>query len=217
MDRFFFLAGDPMRDDNELMSAIVNGDNEAFAELYDRHNRRLTRWIYGKARDWQLAEDISQSSWLNIHLKADSYGSGTSFSSWARRIFLNAFIDNRRRAKTRKFDMPSPGSDDGCNWIENNLASEQVDQIGRQIDIEEAAKIEAILPSLPHEQSAAFELFVFAEMSMSEIAAAMGIPVATAKSRVRLAREKIHAGLGGVVLQPEPEERSQNHSKVIHA
>lgn len=54
----------PNPTDNELVTAFQNGDDEAFAAIYQRHAPRLTVYIWRRCNDWHMAEDLVQEAML---------------------------------------------------------------------------------------------------------------------------------------------------------
>ena len=98
-------------DDRVLVSAYINGDEQAFETLLMRHKDKIYRFIAMKVRDNALAEDIFQDAFIKIvnTLKAGNYNEEGKFLPWAMRIAHNLVIDHFRKNKRMpKFE----GSDD---------------------------------------------------------------------------------------------------------
>ena len=91
----------PTTDELKLISLSQQGDAEAFARLYACYVRRITRYVYFRVTDHQLAEDITSRIFLKMLEKLDTYQVGRSpIGAWLYRIAHNAIIDHYRTKKT---------------------------------------------------------------------------------------------------------------------
>lgn len=90
--------------EDHLVEAAINGDQQAFGQIYDAHMDELFRFIYARVEDRQTAEDITSDVFLKAWEKLDSYEiRGAPFRAWLYRIARNAVIDHYR---TRKQEAP---------------------------------------------------------------------------------------------------------------
>jgi len=91
----------PATDELKLISLSQQGDAEAFARLYACYVGRITRYVYFRVTDHQLAEDITSRIFLKMLEKLDTYQVGQSqIGAWLYRIAHNAVIDHYRTKKT---------------------------------------------------------------------------------------------------------------------
>src|ERR1043166_6512383 len=68
----------PVTNELELISLSQQGDAEAFARLYACYVERITRYVYSRVTDQQLAEDITSRIFLKMLEKLDTYQVGQS-------------------------------------------------------------------------------------------------------------------------------------------
>jgi len=91
----------PATDELKLISLSQQGDAEAFACLYACYVERITRYIYFRVTDHQLAEDITSRIFLKMLEKLDTYQVGQSpIIAWLYRMAHNAVIDHYRMKRT---------------------------------------------------------------------------------------------------------------------
>ncbi len=107
-------------------------------------------------------------------------------STWIFTICRNLGIDRRRRMARRLRDDQPPMSD-----VDPALSAE-----GEIITREDDARVRRALDQLPNEQAEVIVLSFFSQSPQTEIATALGIPLGTVKSRVRLAMNRLRQLLG---------------------
>ena len=91
----------PATDELELISLSQQGDTEAFARLYACYVERITRYVYFRVTDHQLAEDITSRIFIKMLEKLKTYQAGQSpVIAWLYRMAHNAVIDHYRMKRT---------------------------------------------------------------------------------------------------------------------
>lgn len=86
--------------EEQTVRLAINGDQQAFALLYDTYVDSIYRFIYIRVEDQQTAEDIASSVFLKAWEKLSSYQQrGLPFRAWLFRIARNAVIDHYRTRK----------------------------------------------------------------------------------------------------------------------
>ena len=91
----------PATDESKLISLSKQGDPEALASLYACYVERITRYVYSRVTDHQLAEDITSRIFLKMLEKLDTYQVGQSpVIAWLYRMAHNAVIDHYRMKRT---------------------------------------------------------------------------------------------------------------------
>ncbi len=93
--------------DDELVSQILSGDQDAYAEILRHHHA----WVIGLCRstlgDETLAEDAAQEIFLKAYRSLARFKKNSSFSTWLYRIASNHCLDllrRRTRQKTQSLD-----------------------------------------------------------------------------------------------------------------
>jgi RNA polymerase sigma-70 factor (ECF subfamily) len=91
----------PATDELNLISLSQQGDAEPFARLYACYVGRITRYVYFRVTDHELAEDITSRIFLKMLEKLDTYQVGQSpVIAWLYRMAHNAVIDHYRMKRT---------------------------------------------------------------------------------------------------------------------
>jgi RNA polymerase sigma-70 factor (ECF subfamily) len=191
-----------MTDDDQLMIRLQEGDNAAFDELVDRYQSPLIGFFIRNTRDVQLSEDLAQDTLIKLYQQSWDYLPVGRFRGWLFRIARNLLIDDIRRktndALVRAVKRPRDEEDDVLNRIAGELTAPEDKADQREV----ARLVDAGLDLLPEEQRQTFTLHHFGGVSLPEIAQIMDIPLATCKSRLRLAREKLAEVLKGHGINP---------------
>jgi RNA polymerase sigma-70 factor (ECF subfamily) len=121
--------------DDELVAAARNGDEAAFAILFQRHRRSVTRLAYRFFYRREQVEDIVQDSFANAYFALGNYRGGQekSFIAWLSKITVRACYDALRRLRRTETGM--------CDLTEDEelFLSEKLRSVGKGSDIESAA------------------------------------------------------------------------------
>lgn len=166
-------------DDATLLRRHVAGDHDAFAELVRRHRERLWAVALRTLGDPEEAADALQDAFVNAFRRAGSFRAESAVTTWLHRIVLNACLDRVRRAATR----PAVGWSDE---LEPPLAASDVESAtALRLDLE------AALATLPDEQRVPLVLVDVEGYAVAEVAAMLGVPVGTVKSRRARARARL--------------------------
>jgi len=177
--------------DRELVRGHLDGDEQAFGALVRRHQDRLWAVALRTLGDREEAADALQDAMLSAYRSASSYRGDAKVTTWLHRIVVNACLDRVRRSKARP-TIPLP--DDGGPM-------DTTDRLG---DRETSLEIEAALATLPDEQRAALVLVDVAGIPVAEVAAILGVPTGTVKSRCSRGRARLALQLGHLRNRPLP-------------
>ena len=188
--------------DESLVVAAQDGNINAFAELRERHFRTLLRTTYRITRNWEDAEDALQDSFLKAFTHLNSFEGRSTFSSWVTRIAINqSFMILRKR---RKLNNQSIGSCVDCFGSNNTWERPDVREDPEHLYIrhERSELLRGAIRRLRPCLRNALELQCAREYSISEIADALGISSAAAKSRLFHARLSLRTSLHQNNLRP---------------
>lgn len=170
--------------DAVLVRRYVHGDEQALAQLIDRHQVKIYSFIFSKVRDRDLSEDIFQDTFIKvIHtLKKGKYNEEGKFVSWVVRIAHNLIIDYYR--KNNKMQMQRENEEFSIfRYMEDNSPS--VEDALAQLQAEK--EICGLLELLPDDQQEVVKLRIFEDLSFKEIAEQTGVSINTALGRMRYA------------------------------
>jgi RNA polymerase sigma-70 factor (ECF subfamily) len=130
-------------------------------------------------------EDVCQEVFLIVHRKLAAFEGRSSLRTWVYGICVRTAADYRKRRRTRGGGA-LPLADEP--WI----AQSQDDELALR---EARVLLDRILVELDVEKRAFFVLYEIEELSMGEVAAALGCPEATAYSRLRAARREVEGAI----------------------
>lgn len=155
------------------MGLIARADERALGELYDRHAGIAYGLALRVVRDPGLAEEAVQDGFLSVWRSAGSFDSGRGAPrSWLLTLVHRRAVDLVDRA-SRRLEQPS-----------ESLPEEAGPSIAATAELsEERRRVRSCLDSLPFLQRQALELAYYGGMSQSQVAAQLGAPVGTIKSR----------------------------------
>lgn len=169
------------RTDAQLLSAHVDGDRHAFAELVSRHHGRLYRVARRTCRSPEDASEAMQDALLAAHRYAGSIRDDAAIGGWLHRIVVNACRDQLRRSRRDFTNIPV---DDSCAVPD------------RTSQVDTAVVVRSALMQLPVEQRAAVVAVDMQGYSVADTAALLGVAQGTVKSRRARARARLAVILG---------------------
>ena len=169
-----------------LRRVAERADTTAFRELYQTYGPRVKAYMMRLGADAGTAEDLADETLINVwrsaaHYTADKGGAAT----WIFAIARNLRIDRLRREVPWQ-ELPQELRDGVCGDLRPDEAL---------VEKERQARVRAALSSLPPEQREVVTLSYLEGRSHGEIAKRLGVPLGTVKSRMRIAYQKIRAGL----------------------
>jgi len=174
------------RTDAELLADVADGDRAAFEELHRRYARSVLGIALRRIGDRGRAEDATQDTFAAIWRSASRFDpSRGEPTSWLYTVARNAIVDGLRRRREPPVDeapdLPSPdvGPDEAAEqgWV--------------------AWRVHRALQSLPEQERSLVELAYWGELSQSEIADYLGVPLGTVKTRTRSALRRLADELKG--------------------
>ncbi len=174
-------------DDEALIRLIAHAQSDALSELYDRYNRLVFGLALNAVSDRGLAEEITQDVFMRIWEHANTYQSGYGrVLNWVASIARNRAIDMLRH-RLSSTEGHSLGWDDLPQFDPpDSLDVEQQ----TELDIQKL-RIRQALYQLPKEQRDALAMVYFRGHTQEEAAEALGEPLGTVKTRIRLGMQKL--------------------------
>jgi RNA polymerase sigma-70 factor (ECF subfamily) len=177
-------------DDHTLLERTRTGDELAFQEIVRRYRNPITNYVYRMIDDYDRAVDLSQETFVRVYMSVDRYQATYSFSTYIYRIAHNlAITELRQRKRRRLIPLPTFFSDKESEEIEVELPDHrQVQADNALIADERRAAVTRAIASLPEKYRAPLVLCDLEDQSYEEIAAVLGVPTGTVKSRINRAR-----------------------------
>ncbi|GAC1375199.1 MAG: RNA polymerase sigma factor RpoE [Ktedonobacteraceae bacterium] len=166
-------------DDAALVTASRAGDQDAFAVLVQRHQRRVFNLVFRMLQQYEEANEVTQDAFFSAWQGLPSFRGDARFSTWLYRIAYNCAL---KQLEQRKRD----------NALQVAIQAESVDNDER-IDVEiEAHDRQAIvrehLLTLPAKYRVVLILRHLQEMTYEEMAEILTMPIGTIKTHLFRAR-----------------------------
>jgi RNA polymerase sigma-70 factor, ECF subfamily len=180
----------------------VEGDPDAFGQLFRRHKDRLWAVAIRTLGDPEEAADALQDAMISAFRRAGSFRGDSAVTTWLHRIVVNAALDRMRRRSAR----PSVSGDD--EELLDSLAagrspvSDPSGATDTQLDVMSA------LRHLVPDQQAALVLVDMLGYSVADAADVLGVSEGTVKSRAARGRAKLLPRLAH--LRPAADERNRS-------
>ena len=167
--------------DEELMRRLGGGDAAAFDHLYERHAARLFGLLICLLRQKADAEDALQETFWQVWNQAGRFDPARgSVEVWLNTIARSRGLDHRRRR---------PGPHEPAEPSPEAAA----DPLRALEKCETMREVRQALTQLPTEQRQALSLAFFDGLTHEQIATRQGVPLGTAKTRIRLAMSRLRA------------------------
>lgn len=184
------------QDDGILWRQAREGDQEAFAELVRRHQRRV--WMVCRQYVGPDEADAAvQDAFLKAWSRLESFDGRARFGTWLTRIAINTCLDHIRRHRRRGVTVDDHGDDDGPGLLER-MPDTGADPERRAMERQAVERLAACEELLSSRQREVFRLRFYAEMDLEEIAQSLGVHVGTVKTQLHRAVHRLRRELGEV-------------------
>jgi RNA polymerase sigma-70 factor (ECF subfamily) len=188
------VAGVGPSDEELLRRSRVDGDAAAFESLVHRYEMELFSYLRRYLGNAEMAEDVFQATFLQVHLKKEQFEEGRRFRPWLYTIATNQAIDAQRRNRRHRMvslDNRTGGEDDVGALVEMLSGAERT--ADEQMESAEAQEwVRSAVDDLPDGLKQALLLVYHKGMKYREAADVLGIPVGTVKSRLHAAVLKLN-------------------------
>ncbi len=185
----------PAPTDVFLVDRFRSGDRMAARAIVQKHNQMLWRIARGIMHSDAEAEEVVQNAYVRALASIARFRGESSLATWLSRIVVNEAL-RRREQRRRPADISDayeqlppdhPGSATMARPAspETTAAREQIRRL-----------VEAAIDTLPSQFRVVFMMRIVEQMSISDTAASLGIPVATAKTRLHRANQQLRTILG---------------------
>lgn len=188
--------------DQELMSAVVGGAHDAFAELVSRHTSVFFNLAYRTLQNQSDAEDVVQAAFIKLWQVPTVWNPRKSqFTTWFYRVIINACHDHlRKKHVTREV----PQLDDEAVQARVPLAASEQTQLEQsQADRWRQYCLETAIKQLPMSQRDAINLVVYSGLPQKQAAQVMGVSLKALESLLVRAKKSM-----ALTIRALPPERS---------
>jgi len=188
------LSGVHQLSDEQLLHEYRSTESATvFAELVSRYERELYNYLKRFLADATMAEDVFQTTFLQVHLKSDLFEQGRKFRPWLYTIATNQAIDAQRRNRRHRRLSLDQGQNvgDGSGSLMEVIATRESGPYQSAESLEWAEWVREAVTTLPDPLQNAVRLVYFRGMKYREAAKVLSIPVGTVKSRLHSAISRL--------------------------
>jgi RNA polymerase sigma-70 factor (ECF subfamily) len=175
-----------------LVGQSAAGDELAYGKLVKRYQSRLFNFVRSMLRNEELAEDITQESFVKAFYSLSKLKNPASFKSWLFRIANNNTLDYLRKKRLPQVD------------VDEHLRESYVDDRGNPeegvVSGARTKHIHEALGALKEDQKAILVMCDLEGLSYQEIAEVLKIPFGTVQSRIFYARRKLREHLNTSIV-----------------
>ena len=175
--------------DEELMLAVVNGDQSAYQVIVKQHLKSVSHYAYRMLGNQKDTEDIAQEAFLKLWINAGKWEVEKSkLSTWLHRITHNLCIDflrkhRRTQLQSEILEGVEPNQEPHENPREGNEASQR------------AKQLEIAIRELPENQRSALILCHYSGFSNKEAAVIMNVSIKALESAIARAKRSLRKEL----------------------
>jgi len=177
--------------DLSLVRRVQRGDKGAFDALVLKYQHKVVKLVMRYVRNPAEAEDVAQEAFIKAYRALPQFRGESAFYTWLYRIAINTAknaVVSRDRSPV-EFDLDSQNTDEAYD-MQGRLKDSETPE-GLVLTDEIRSTVNSAIDALPEDLRTAIVLRELEGLSYEEIAAAMGCPVGTVRSRIFRAREAI--------------------------
>lgn len=178
--------------DKQLVEETRRGNQESYKELVAKYQGHVYGLAYSLVGNWADAQDIAQETFIRAYTNIDQLENPARFAAWLRRVTFSVAMNWLKSFRPKLFEK-----------LDGRVDLDQLDipdfQPGPAEVVEKRALAEAVLQaveSLPPKYRVPLTMFHLDGLSYRKVADFLDIPLGTAKSLIRRAKEKLKPALG---------------------
>src|SRR6266404_1211918 len=173
------VSSTAQQDDLQLVAASKGGDQDAFAQLVQRYQRRIFNLVYRMLQQYEEANEITQETFLAAWQGLPSFRGDARFPTWLYRIAYNCSL---KQLEQRKRDQALRAAIQAEQLLQSDYADAELEAHDRQTMVQEQ------ISNLPAKYRIVLILRHLQEMTYEEMAEALTMPIGTIKTHLFRAR-----------------------------
>ena len=171
--------------DNEIISKVLNGDQQAFAGLVNRYQNYVFTLALRMVKSREDAEEVAQDAFIKAYKYLADFRGTSKFSTWLYTIVNNTGISFLRKKKLEIHSLDNEKVFEMADNRDSGFSANMVEQKSK------VAMVNNAITMLNPDDAEIITLFYKAEQSLEEIAVILGLEANTAKVRLHRARTRL--------------------------
>lgn len=171
--------------DSEIISKVLNGDQQAYAGLVNRYQSYVFTLALRFTKNREDAEEVAQDIFIKAYRALADFKGNSKFSTWLYTIVNNTCITFLRKKRLQTHSLDNEGVFEVADSQDSGLRANLVEQKSKVSMVNEAIKM------LSPDDGEVITLFYKSEQSLEEIAQILGLETNTAKVRLHRARTRL--------------------------
>ncbi len=175
-------------EDAQLVNRFLAGDENAFTALVKKHQKSIHALTWRKVGDFQIAEELTQDTFLKAYQKLGTLKNPNQFAGWLYVIADRLCIAWHRKQKPPMESLETTSGEE----IEASSYRHYEDEQRKEASTEHRqGRVRSLLEALPESERTVVTLHYLGEMTAKEISKFLGVSVNTIKSRLQRARNRL--------------------------
>jgi RNA polymerase sigma factor (sigma-70 family) len=171
--------------DNEIITKVLGGDQQAYALLVDRYQRYVFTITLRFLKTREDAEEVAQDVFIKVYRSLADFRGASKFSTWLYTIVNTTCITFLRKKKLETHSLDNEKVFEAADSIDSGMRANLVEQKSRVAMVNQAIRL------LSTDDAEILTLFYKGEQTLDEIAAILAIEPNTAKVRLHRARARL--------------------------
>ena len=171
--------------DNELISQVLSGDQQAYAGLVDRYQNYVFTLALRFTKNREDAEEVSQDIFIKAYRALSDLRGASKFSTWLYTIVNTTCITFLRKKRLEVHSLDNEKIFEAADNQDSGMRANMIEQKSRISMVNQAIKM------LSTDDAEVITLFYKSEQTLDEIAQILGIETNTAKVRLHRARTRL--------------------------
>lgn len=169
--------------DRDLVLRTRRGEVEAFGKVVKRYQQSVYNVCYRMLGERMEAEDLAQESFIRAYERLETFDVERPFGPWIRKVAANSCLNHIQAQKPESYELDEER--------DRSPAAEGEEPESHLQDSEAAHEVQQAILSLPPHHRAVIELRHYQDMSYSEIAETLQLPISDVKSHLFRARRRL--------------------------
>lgn len=187
--------------DGDLISRTIAGDEAAFSAIVKRYQSRIFRVALAIVRDASKADVVTHETFVQAYFHLSKFEKRAGLETWLTRIAINRSRDVLRAKKFVSLDSTRDEDDAVSFDVEDEAPDAERQMVSKQL----RQALDDAIETLSAQQKVIFRLRHYEEMSMEDIAAALGLNAGTVRAHLFRAVHKVREKLVAIGWRPRVE------------